>query len=425
MSNYLRFTHITQNSEIMKKHAEFMTIIVVLSTLAILTSCQKDENSGTKKIQSLIGYAQKGPMINGSSVTVFDLRSDLSPSGKSYSSQITDNKGTFQLDNISLSSDYVSLRADGFYFNEISGEQSASQITLYALSDISGNSDININILTHLEKPRVEYLMNKGKSFAESKTQAQKEILGIFNIEKSNIRTSENLNLSESGDDNGILLAISSILQGYRSESELTELLSNISNDIKEDGTMDSEALGSLLINHAINLDTISIKNNLARRYSDIGETVNIPIFGKYISNFISKTNFVVTQSPIAYPETGINGDNILSLAKTTYTGGLDLTHSLAAQLASGTSLKIKISSIFTYGDTGLVIKPLWYRSLGSEINWSVSDFDIDNYTQTFTTIESGKSCDLKMYFETGSFLIEYYEMNATLPTRTKTIICN
>ena len=179
------------------------------------------------------------------------------------------------------------------------------------------------------------------------------------------------------------------------------------------------------MINHAINLDTISIKNNLARRYSDIGETANIPIFGKYISNFISKTNFVVTQSPIAYPETGINGDNILSLAKTTYTGGLDLTHSLAAQLASGTSLKIKISSIFTYGDTGLVIKPLWYRSLGSEINWSVSDFDIDNYTQTFTTIESGKSCDLKMYFETGSFLIEYYEMNATLPTRTKTIICN
>ena len=244
MSNYLRFTHITQNSEIMKKHAEFMTIIVVLSTLAILTSCQKDENSGTKKIQSLIGYAQKGPMINGSSVTVFDLRSDLSPSGKSYSSQITDNKGTFQLDNISLSSDYVSLRADGFYFNEISGEQSASQITLYALSDISGNSDININILTHLEKPRIEYLMNKGKSFAESKTQAQKEILGIFNIVMSNIRTSENLNLSESGDDNGILLAISSILQGYRSESELTELLSNISNDIKEDGTMDSEALG-------------------------------------------------------------------------------------------------------------------------------------------------------------------------------------
>jgi len=319
----------------------------------------------------------------------------------------------------------VSLRADGFYFNEISGEQSASQITLNALSDISGESEININILTHLEKSRVEYLMNNGKSFAQSKSQAQQEILAIFNIEKNDIKTSENLNLSEGGDDNGILLAISSILQGYRSESELTELLSNISNEIKEDGTMDSEALGSLLINHAINLDTVAIKDNLAQRYSDIGATANIPVFGKYISNFISKTNFVVTQVPLSYPETGINGDNILSLAKTTYSSGIDFTHSLAAQLASGTSLKIKISSIFTYDDTGAVTKPMWYRFSGSEINWSVSDFDFDSYSQTFTAIESGKSCDLKMFFEQGSFLIEYYEMNATVPTRTKTIICN
>jgi hypothetical protein len=221
------------------------------------------------------------------------------------------------------------------------------------------------------------------------------------------------------------LLAISSILQGYRSESELTELLSNISNDIKEDGTMDSEDLGSLLINHAINLDTVTIKANLADRYSDIGAAYSIPFFGKYISNFISKTNFVVTESPLSYPETGINGDNILSLAKTTYTGGYDSTLSLAAQLARGASLKIRISSIFTNGDTGIVIKPVWYRTVESQINWSVSDFDFDNYSQTFTAIESGKSCDLKMYFEQGSFKIEYFEMNATLPTRTKTIICN
>jgi|WetSurMetagenome_2_1015567.scaffolds.fasta_scaffold70773_2 hypothetical protein len=409
----------------MIKHKEFISVIVVCSALVILTSCKKDAGSTENKIQSLTGYAQKGPLINGSSVTVFDLQSDLSQTGKSYNSQISDNKGTFQLDNISLSSDYISLRADGFYFNEISGDQSDAQITLYALADVTGRDEININLLTHLEKSRVEYLMKAGKSFAESKAQAQKEILGIFNIEKSVIKASENLNLSQEGDDNGILLAVSSILQGYRSESELTELLSNISNDIKEDGTMDSEDLGSLLINHAINLDTVSIKANLADRYSDIGATYSIPFFGKYISNFISKTNFVVTESPLSYPETGIFGDNILSLAKTTFSSGFDFTYSLAAQLASGTSLKIRISSIFTYDDTGAVTKPMWYRFSGSENNWSVSDFEFDSYAQTFTAIESGKSCDLKMFFDPGSFLIEYFEMNATLPTRTKTIICN
>jgi len=33
----------------------------------------------------------------------------------------------------------------------------------------------------------------------------------------------------------------------------------------------------------------------------------------------------------------------------------------------------------------------------------------------TFTATEPDKSCDLKVYFEKGSFLIEYFEMNATL----------
>jgi hypothetical protein len=153
----------------MIKHKEFISVIVVCSALAFLTSCKKDAGSTTNKTQSLTGYAQKGPLINGSSVTVFDLQSDLSQTGKSYNSQISDNKGTFQLDNISLSSDYVSLRADGFYFNEISGDQSGAQITLYALADITGQGDININLLTYLEKSRVEYLMKNGKLFAEKK----------------------------------------------------------------------------------------------------------------------------------------------------------------------------------------------------------------------------------------------------------------
>lgn len=340
-----------------------------------------------------------------------------------------------KLSNISLSSNYVSLRADGFYYNEISGQQSVAQITLYALSDITGKSEINVNVFTHLEKSRVEYLMKNGKSFSDSKIQAQKEILNIFNIEKSNFKTSENLNISESGDDNGILLAISSILQGYRSESEMTELLSNISNDIKEDGILNSDALGSALINHANVLDTNIIKTNLAKRYSELGATADIPDFGKYIVSFISKTKFVATQSLITYPETGMNGDNILSLTKTTFKSGSENTYSLAAQLGRMTALKIKISSLsadttkIPSTDTTQVIiivnKAKWFYGLGTSIDWLVSDFNMINYTQTYTALEPGKLCDLKMFFDKGSFLIEYFEMNSAVPTRTKTITCN
>jgi len=385
--------------------------------------------------KTIKGYAQKGPFINGSSITVFDLQANLSPSGRSFTEQITDNKGSFELNNIELSSNFVSIRADGFYFNEVSGKQSVSQITLNGLADISGKSNLNINLLTHLEKARVEYLMKSGKIFSVAKAQAQKEILAIFNIENSTIKVSESLNINEQGDDNGILLAISSILQGYRTESEMTELLSNISMDIKTDGTLDNAAVGSALINHAVSLDTVAIKNNLIKRYTEIGGAPAVPYFGKYIANFIKNTPFVVTQSLITYPETGLHGSNILSLTKINYVGGDYTEHSLSAQLAKGTALKIKITSlsadtvIISPTDTTEAIinitKGMWYYSVGSQINWSISTFNQSNYTQTFTAIEPDKTCDLVMFFQKGSYLIEYFEMNSTVPTRKKVIFYN
>jgi hypothetical protein len=334
----------------MKILYRYYSIIIVVSTMMMVSSCVKDEEPAKNKVQDIIGFAQKGPFVSGSSITVYDLQSDLSPTGMAFNSQINDNQGSFELSNIPLSSGFVNLRADGFYFNEILGSQSTAQITLYALSEITGDSNINVNLMTHLEKSRVEYLMKNGSSFSDSKIQAQAEILAIFNIEKSDIKTSENLNISQSGDDNGILLAISCILQGYRSESEMTELLSNISNDIKTDGILNSDTLGSALINHAIALDTTEIKSNLAKRYADIGDSINIPDFGKYLSNFISETNFEVTGPIIEYPKTGFYGHNLLALNDTSYNRG---NLSLAATLPEGSSLKI-IMKLWIRTESGL-----------------------------------------------------------------------
>lgn len=397
---------------------------------------------------TLRGYAQKGPFINGSAITVFDLQANLSPSGKSFSEQIVDNKGTFEINNIELSSNFVSIRADGYYYNEVSGKQSTSQITLYALSDISNQKSLNINILTHLEKARVEYLMKSGKTFSVSKAQAQKEILAIFNIESSTIKASESLNINEHGDDNGILLAVSSLIQGFRTESEMTELLSNISTDIKTDGVLNNTALGSTLINQAIALDTIAIRANLIRRYNEIGAPASVPYFGKYIKNFISKTPFQITEQLITYPEIGLYGDNILSLTKTNYISSYSRSVSFNAKLARGAALKIKITSltadtlyeynytpdtlvladtiIITYKDTVKTISNIrrsyWAYALGSVNNWNISPMDIKTFSQTFIAIEPDKVCDATLFFDKGSFLIEYFEMNATLPTRQKII---
>jgi hypothetical protein len=413
----------------MKIIYRLLLLFLMVSFSGILSTCNKDENPD--RIMDLTGFVQKGPFINGSSVTVFDLSRDLSPTGRTYNAQIMDNKGTFELDNITLSSDYVNLRADGFYYNEITGVQSNAQITLYALSDISDKSNINVNVLTHLEKARVEYLIENGESFTDAKKQAQGEILAIFNIEESTSHSSETMSIIEAGADNGILLAISAILQGYRSDSELTSLLADISNDIREDGVLDNETLGTSLIDQAILVDTSSVKNNLYNRYESLGTSISMPGFGKLISSFIVNSNFEITESPINYPDTCLYGDNILSLTKTNYAGGLGTAHSLAADLPAGIDLKIRITAVDTgktviLGDTITPVPvPLFGYDPFSNTNWAIPSFDDVNYSQTFTAIDSDKSCELEMFFEAGSFKIEYFEMNSILPKRIKIITFN
>jgi hypothetical protein len=223
----------------------------------------------------------------------------------------------------------------------------------------------------------------------------------------------------------------------------MTELLSNISDDIKEDGVLNNSLLGSLLINHAAYLDTVSIKNNLVKRYNDMGNAVNVPYFGKYIKNFKEKTLFPVTNTLIGYPSQGLYGANILSLSDTVYARPDALTSfSLSADLPQNFKLKVKITSLSykieisesfdTISYDPLVIEQSfdttkiadkWAYYPGSAINVAVSNFDFSTNTQLFTVIESGKSCDLNMIFDKGTFLVEYYEMNAVLPTRKKKIV--
>jgi len=386
-------------------------LIVSIIAIFILNSCNKDEKSiPIIKKERISGVVQKGPFINGTSISINELNADLSQTGKMYNTQITDNKGSFEIGNIELVSNFASLRADGFYFNEILGEQSTSQITLYALSDISDKTTVNTNVLSHLEKPRAEYLVAQGIIFSEAKRQAQSEILDIFNVNASLTESSEVLDISQDGDNNAALLATSLILQGYRTEAELTELLSNISADIREDGVLTNNSIGSQLINHAIYLDTIAIRNNLVDRYSDLGVNAEIPYFGNYIRNFIDSTNFEITEYLIQYPARGLYGDNILDLDKENYFGE---NFSLAANLANGTELKIKITALGT---------GFWYYRLDSGNNWLISQFDEDTNSQYFTAVESDKSCELNLHFDSGRFLIEYFEMGGSEPDRSKII---
>src|SRR6056297_823408 len=136
-------------------------------------------NTGLDTTVTISGVVQKGPFINGTGIIVTELSPGLIQTGKTFSSQILDNQGKFELNQLVLNSRFIELRADGFYFNETLGRKSDAQLTLYALSDLSEEA-VNVNLLSHLEKQRIHYLMSEGAIFSQAKEQAQEEILDIF-----------------------------------------------------------------------------------------------------------------------------------------------------------------------------------------------------------------------------------------------------
>ena len=252
-----------------------------------LSGCREDDESisGGGNV-TINGHVQKGPFINGTVITASELDQKLVATGKNFTTQVIGNKGSFSLRDVTLQSDYVQLIAEGFYFDEVRGEKSAAQLTLFALADVLEESSVNVNLLSHLEKERVIYLMQEEElSFATAKQQAQQEILAIFGIEKADMTTSELLDISQDGDDNAILLAISAILQGSHTVAELSELLADIVTDIREDGVLNSESTSEKIRTNAMSLTLADIRQHLEVRYEEMGVNAVIPNFEQYVDS--------------------------------------------------------------------------------------------------------------------------------------------
>jgi hypothetical protein len=376
--------------------------ILLLCLLAI--SCSKEDDVNTNlSLDKVSGYVQKGPYLNGTNISIYELSPEFLPTGKSYTTEISDNKGSFEINSVDFASHYVEIKADGFYFNEVTKNNSSAQLSLQALSDLTDLSSLNVNILSTLERNRVKYLISTGKDFASAKKQAQTEILKIFEIEKSDITASEHLDITKTGDDNAILLAISVIVQGYLNVSEVSELLANISTDIKEDGILNNASLGSILIDNARLLKLPSVRENLKNRYTDLGVDCTIPDFEKYVNQFISNTHFVYTPS-IEYPATGKFGKNILDRNQSVLPSG---RCSLKAFLKEGSSLKVKVA-----GET-------WsFPAFQDNTGWSYSDYNFPENSRTFTATRTGE-VDFEMNLQ-SSMTVTVYENGDTTPTWSK-----
>ena len=232
------------------------------------------------KDKSIAGFAQKGPFMPGSSVTLYALDVKTFKLDSVASAEVTDNRGAYKIEKVSLPSQYAVLRVTGKYLNEYA-DVLKNPISLFAVVDLSECEGANINLLTHLEYARTRYLMTTGLNFPAAKKQAEHEVLNAFAI-RGDFANSEKMSLFGEGDGNAALLAMSILVSKELARTNSDSLLTAISTDIEKDGSWDDE-LAKLAI-----ADWVSEQRlyNLVAIVDALDSTDTLPDYAKYLNNF-------------------------------------------------------------------------------------------------------------------------------------------
>ena len=372
---------------------------------------------------SFSGKVQKGPFVTGATVIVNELNESLGQTGKSFTTSISSDDGSFSLNSVGMESSLALLSGNGFYFNEVIGQLSTSQITLQALADLTVDETVNLNVLTHITKARIETLVGEGMGFSDAKRQAESEFQDFLGVTEHSNQGFEQMSIVSGGDFNAMLLAFSIILQkpSYNLveiptlPAELTWLMTSLSTDFAADGVVNDETLVDTLLYNISLQNQAYIRQSIQGYYSGLGQNVEIPDFESYIAMFQAAhqelvTEFVYPDEATPTPELGSSGEvpNILVKDVTQFDGTQAFVVAAIAPL--GKNLKVRVT-----GDVRLD------TSLNN--GWVVTDDTNDGFT-----IEAQRQNELVAMLvylidenRDGSATIEYYEDSDT-PTFTKQI---
>jgi hypothetical protein len=230
-----------------------------------------EATDGVEMTINLEGAVQKGPFVVGSSIAVSPLFADFSPKGKVFKTNTINDRGEF---NISFNTaGPVALEGVGFYYNEVTGDLSAANLTLraYYVPENAGLQYAYINMITHLITNRVKALVTSKMRFDDAVHQAETELwqqLAITTAEFTDCVNSIDMNITGGDSDaNAYLLGVGSILiqMAYNRnpaalDAELQSLLNQMAIDM-EDGLLSddtrTEVRNALL---QIDVDDITLK---------------------------------------------------------------------------------------------------------------------------------------------------------------------
>lgn len=240
----------------------------------------EDGDSGNEAKMVVSGYVQKGQFAAGSQVTIFGLDEDLVANGDSWPSNIKDASGSFAV-SVVKGSAYMEIRAQGYYFDELSGETSDGIMTLEAIVDQTSDR-VNVNLLTHLVRPRIKRLVATGSTYSQARTQAERELVTTLGYSALDV-SFDQLDITRSREGDALLLALACALQCDRTTGEMVALVNALSLDFEEDGTLEESNL-AMIETAKSQIDIMQVYENMQEYYSknNMTEAV-VPDFYRYL----------------------------------------------------------------------------------------------------------------------------------------------
>ena len=274
------------------------------------------------------GAAQKGPFRYGASVKIIELDSAkrMADSRRTHETCIASGDGSYAFPGVNLVSPYVRVEVNGYFRNELSGGLSTSMVTLHSVTDLTERDSVNVNMLTHLESPRLLKLVeNSGfnQPIRSMKAQALKDVLSAFNIDlgggsgsssggnnggwffggnggssrggshtqtavTGSSVTADEVNLFGGDEYSAALLAISIMMQRKGSGHEMVSYANGIAERIKGNGNWDDNNARADLADWLMELDASGGYDKIRQVFASWGRG-EAPEFEKHLRNFWSK----------------------------------------------------------------------------------------------------------------------------------------
>lgn len=237
------------------------------SSSSVSTSAQDTAKVDIVKVDSanVSGWAQKGPMVSGSTVSVYGLDNSLARSTTKFTSKVTGDSGRFLVSGIVLKNQYAEIEVSGFYKNAFTGKNtSGTRTKLTALVDLSEGKSIkaNVNLFTEFEKARALQLFKEKYNVPAAKVRASREILDAFNftgrkVKPEDVPLATALSLADTGVAGIALYSAGLMMTANLTIGKSTSLIAKVAEDLAEDGTWDDSTTRASVADNLCRQDSV------------------------------------------------------------------------------------------------------------------------------------------------------------------------